>query len=172
MLAKEAYHGDGSLSWRMRFDDIRFTSEIPRDIFSTAVPSGFRQIEDRRFSDTLNDLQRTLDDAGFKSVGPRYLPDGFSIIGADLTIVRGVRNLHFVYSDGIRTLSLFENGANAEADFGTFRPSVTQFEGHDAEYVKDGPTTLLSWHEHGLAFALVGDLDLRELVQIASSVIP
>src|ERR1019366_6808331 len=105
----------------------------------TAVPNGFHQIEDRRFSDTLNDLQRTLNDAGFKSVGPRYLPDGFSIIGAD---------------------------------FGTFRPSVTQFEGHDAEYVKDGPTTLLSWREHGLAFALVGDLDLRELIEIAMSVVP
>ena len=172
VLAKEAYHGDGSLAWRMRFDDIRFTAEIPRDVFSTAVPAGFRQFDDHHFTEGALDLQRTLDEAGFKSVGPRYLPDGFNIIGADVSNVRGVRNLHFVYSDGIRTISLFENAAGADADFGTFRPAVTQFEGHDAEYVKDGPTTLLSWHEGGLAFALVGDLDLRELIQIAISVVP
>lgn len=171
VLSKEAYHADGSLAWRMRFDEIRFTAEIPRDIFSTSVPTGF-QVTDRRFNELSTDMQRMIDEAGFKSVGPRYLPDGFNIVGADVSQVNGVRNLHFVYSDGVRTVSLFENNAGAEADFGTLKPAVTRFEGHDARYVKDGPTTLLSWHEHGLAFALVGDLDLRELIQIATSVVP
>ena len=49
---------------------------------------------------------------------------------------------------------------------------VHRFEDHDAQYVRDGPTTLLSWREHNLAFALIGDLDLKELSQIATSVIP
>lgn len=171
VLAKEAYHADGSLAWRMRFDEIRFTAEIPHDIFSTTIPFGFH-VEDRRFADLSTDLQRMLDEAGFKSVGPRYLPDGFSLIGADVSQVNGVRNLHFVYSDGVRTVSLFENNAAAAADFGTLKPSTVRFEGHDGSYVKDGPTTLLSWQEKGLAFALVGDLDIKELVQIATSVVP
>jgi hypothetical protein len=46
------------------------------------------------------------------------------------------------------------------------------FEGHTAQYVRQGPTTLLSWHERDLAFALVGDLDLKELIEIAKSVVP
>jgi negative regulator of sigma E activity len=172
VLAKEAYHGDGSLAWRMRFDDIRFTSEIPADVFSTAIPSGFREVEGRRFADISTDLQRTLDGAGFRSVGPRYLPEGFNIVGAEVSTVKGVRSLHFLYSDGVRSLSLFENNANAAADFGTLKPTVTHFEGHDAQYVKDGPTTLLTWRERGLAFALVGDLELKELLRIATSVVP
>jgi len=171
VLAKEAYHADGSLAWRMRFDEIRFTAEIPHGIFSTSVPAGFH-IEDRHFNQLSTDLQRMLEEAGFKSVGPRYLPDGFSIIGADVSQVNGVRNLHFVYSDGVRTVSLFENNTAVAADFGTLKPSVTRFDGHDAAYVKDGPTTLLSWQDHGLAFALVGDLDIKELIQIATSVVP
>jgi outer membrane lipoprotein-sorting protein len=171
VLSKEAYHADGSLAWRMRFDEIRFTAEIPRDIFSTSVPIGF-QVMDRRFNEMSTDMQRMIDEAGFKSVGPRYLPDGFNIVGTDVSQVNGVRNLHFVYSDGVRTVSLFENNVGAEADFGTLKPSVTRFDGHDAHYVKDGPTTLLSWHDRGLAFALVGDLDVRELIQIATSVGP
>ncbi len=171
VLAKEAYHADGSLAWRMRFDEIRFTAEIPRNIFSPAVPTGFA-VTDRHFNEISTDLQRMTDEAGFRSVGPRYLPDGFNIIGADVSQVNGVRNLHFVYSDGMRTVSLFENNAGAAADFGTLKPMITHFEGHDAQYVKDGPTTLLSWQERGLAFALVGDLDIRELIQIATSVVP
>lgn len=171
VLAKEAYRSDGSLAWRTRFDEIRFTRAIPADVFSTVVPPGFQEIPGRHFAD-LTDLQRALDEAGFRSVGPRYLPEGFSIVGADATPLNSVRSLHLLYSDGIRTLSLFENPGAAAVDFGEMTRSITRFEGHDAEYVKDGPTTLLAWREANLSFALVGDLDLRELVQIATSVIP
>ena len=69
-------------------------------------------------------------------------------------------------------LSLFENATGAAADFKKLKPQTIQFEGHDAQYVEDGPTTLLVWHEHGLYFALVGDLGLHDLVDIATSVVP
>jgi negative regulator of sigma E activity len=172
VLAKEAYHQDGSLAWRSRFDDIRFTSEIPNAVFVTTIPPGFEQVEGRHFGDVTDDVQHTLDDAGFKPANPRYLPDGFRVIGAENSTFRGMKNLHLLYSDGIRTLSLFENNADTEPDFGGVKPSVTRFEGHYAQYVKDGPTTLLTWREHGLAFALIGDLDLKKLTAIAISVIP
>ena len=35
VLAKEAYHADGSLAWRMRFDEIRFT---PRSHATSSHP--------------------------------------------------------------------------------------------------------------------------------------
>lgn len=172
VLSKEAYRSDGSLAWRTRFDEIRFNPEIPDEVFSTAVPSGFAPAELRHYADLSSDLATAVRDAGFKPIEPHYLPDGFSLIGAETSTIKNVKSLHYLYSDGIRTLSLFENGANAAADFGTVKPMTTRFEGHDADYVKDGPTLLLSWREHGLSFALVGDLELRELTQIAKSVVP
>lgn len=172
VLAKEAYHQDGSLAWRTRFEDIRFTQAIPSGIFSTVIPPDFQQIEGRRITDIADDMQRALDDAGFKAVYPHYLPDGFHVIGAENSVFHGLHNLHLIYSDGIRTLSLFENNADSEPDFGGIKPSITHFEGHDAQYVKDGPTMLLTWKEHGLAFALIGDLDLKSLTEIAVSVVP
>jgi negative regulator of sigma E activity len=172
VLAKEAYHQDGSLAWRSRFDEIRFTSQIPSGVFSATIPPGFQKVEGRQFADITDDLQHTVEEAGFKPINPRYLPDGFRIIGAENSEFRGLRNLHLLYSDGIRSLSLFENNAGAEPDFGGVKPSMTQFDGHDAEYVKDGPTTLLTWREKGLAFALIGDLDLKKLTEIAVSVVP
>ena len=171
VLAKEAYHVDGSLAWRMRFDDIRFTGEIPATIFSLETPAGFQSIEGHHFADT-SAQQRALEDAGFKAIVPHYLPEGFSEIGATVSTIHGVRSLHVLYSDGIRGLSLFENGEDEPATFEGLKTGATQVDGHDALFVRDGPTTLLSWREHGLALALVGDLDVRELTDIAVSVAP
>ena len=172
VLAKEAYHADGSLAWRTRFDDIRFTGEIPANIFSLDTPPGFVAIAGHHYASSTAGQQRALDDAGFKPVIPHYLPNGFSEIGADISTIKSVRNLHVLYSDGIRGLSLFENDTDDSTNFDGLRPVTTHFEGHDATYVRDGPTTLLAWHERGLAFALVGDLDIRELTEIAISVVP
>jgi negative regulator of sigma E activity len=172
VLAKEAYQPDGSLAWRSRFDEIRFTNEIPSGVFSAAIPPGFQEIEGRKYADIADDMQHTIGTAGFAPENPHYLPDGFQIIGAENSTFRGLHNLHLLYSDGIRTISLFENNVDAAPDFGDLKITVTHFDGHDAEYVKDGPTTLLCWRDHGLSFALIGDLDVDKLTQIAVSIAP
>jgi outer membrane lipoprotein-sorting protein len=171
VLGKEAYHSDGSLAWRTRFDDIRYTDGIPEAIFDSAIPAGFATVKGRSYQQP-QALPSAVPDAGFKPITPKYLPDGFVLIGADVTQIKGVRNLHLIYSDGIRNLSLFESATDRAIDFTGMTPQSTRFEDHDAQYVRDGPTTLLAWREHGLAFALVGDLDLKELAQIATSVVP
>jgi negative regulator of sigma E activity len=172
VLAKESYHSDGSLATRMRFDGIRYTNDIPAGIFSTEIPTGYRIVLGRHFAEPSTNIAAAVRDAGFRPVGPRYLPEGFSIISADASVVKNVKSLHLLYSDGLRNLSLFQNASNAAADFGSIHPTTISFDGHDGQYIKDGPTTLLTWREHGLAFALVGDLDIKELTEIATSIIP
>jgi len=171
VLGKEAYHSDGSLAWRMRYDDIRYTDGIPAAIFAATAPTGYQTVQGRSYQRPQM-LPGTVPDAGFKPIKPRYLPDGFTLIAGDVSQVKGIRNLHLIYSDGIRTLSLFENATDRAIDFTGMKALRTKFEDHDAQYVHDGPTTLLAWRERGLAFALVGDLELKELTQIATSVIP
>lgn len=94
------------------------------------------------------------------------------MIGGDVSDVSGVRTLHLLYSDGLRSISLFENATGAAADFGSLHPTKVPFDGHQGQYVEDGPTTLLTWKEKNLYFALVGDLMRNELVEIAKSVVP
>jgi outer membrane lipoprotein-sorting protein len=171
VLAKEAYHSDGSLAWSTRYDDIRYTEDIPASIFSSTVPAGFVTVHGRSYQEPRT-LPNAIPDAGFKPITPKYLPEGFVLSGADVSNIKGVRNLHLIYSDGIRTLSLFENATDRAIDFAGLAPRTISFDKHDGQYVRDGPTTLLAWREEGLAFALVGDLDLKELVQIATSVVP
>jgi outer membrane lipoprotein-sorting protein len=173
ILAKETYHSDGSLESRVRFDQIRYRSDIPDSHFALDIPAGYHSVQGRTYGDPSGDaIGKAIAAAGFTPIGPKYLPDGFSIIGADTSNVKTIKSLHLLYSDGIRNLSLFENDRAAAADFGAVRPMSASFEGHTAQYVRQGPTTLLSWHERDLAFALVGDLDLKELIEIAKSVVP
>jgi outer membrane lipoprotein-sorting protein len=171
VLAKEAYHSDGSLAWSTRYEDIRFTDDIPPAIFNSAVPAGFATVHGRSYREART-LPNAMPDPGFKPITPKYLPEGFVLSGADVSTIKGVRNLHLLYSDGIRTISLFENATDRAIDFQGLAPQSVSFDKHDGQYVRDGPTTLLAWREEGLAFALVGDLDLKELIQIATSVVP
>jgi len=73
VLAKEAYHSDGSLAWRTRFDDIRYTNGIPEAIFAGAVPAGFATVRGRSYKEP-QALPSRIPDAGFKPITPKYLP--------------------------------------------------------------------------------------------------
>ena len=172
VLQKEAYHANGGIGSRVQFEEIRYTRDIPPQVFATPVPSGYVIVKGRQSGAPSTDLERVLKGAGFVPAGPHYLPEGFTIVSADVAMIRNVKTLHLLYSDGLRTLSLFENHADVGTDFGDLRPVTTKVENHDAQYVSDGPTTLLSWKEAGLVFALVGDLDVKELKAIAASVVP
>lgn len=171
-LKKEEYHANGSVAAQSRFEEIGFTAAIPPDVFDSEIPTGYTKQAGVDLATPSSDVARALREAGFKPIEPKVLPQGFAVTSAAVTTVDGVRTLQLVYSDGLRSISLFENARGAAADFGTLRPKTTRFDNHDAEYVEDGPTTLLTWNEEGLHFALVGDLLLPELVSIAISVVP
>lgn len=171
-LKKEEYHANGSVASQTRFDALRYTSDIPEGVFSTDVPAGYAQIAGQDVAMMDSDIDRVIGQAGFKPYEPQNLPQGFRMTSGDVRDVGGVKTLHLLYSDGLRSISLFENATGAAADFGTLRPKTVALDGHDGQYVEDGPTTLLTWKEHGLYFALVGDLVRGELVEIAKSVVP
>jgi negative regulator of sigma E activity len=172
LLAKDVYRTDGSLESRVRFDEIRFTDHIPKAIFAANSPDGFASVEGRTYGEPSSKIARVVRDAAFRVITPKELPEGFAILSADTTVANGLKSVHLLYTDGVRNLSLFENDSNRDADFGALAPTTVRLENHDAHYVKDGPTTLLAWREHGLAFALVGDVDIKEMLQIAASVVP
>ncbi|MFY9780154.1 MAG: sigma-E factor regulatory protein RseB domain-containing protein [Candidatus Baltobacteraceae bacterium] len=172
LLKKEEYHANGAVAAEIRFEDLRYTDKIPDDVFSTDKPGGFTEIAGHVAVTPSSDVARVIREAGFSPYTPRDLPQGFQLVSGDVSNVGSVKTLHLLYSDGLRSISLFENATGAAADFGTLHPKETAFEGHQAQYVEDGPTTLLTWYEHDLHFALVGDELLTELVAIAKSVVP
>ena len=171
-LEKESYAPNGSIISHMRFEQIRYTDNFPSAIFDVPHLSGYAIVPGMSHGPTSSNVQASVRAAGFAARGPKYLPLGFVPVTGDVSDVKGIRTLHLLYSDGIRTISLFENNRGAAVDLSRYKVQTTRFEDHEGQYVQDGPTTLLTWAEAGLHFALVGDLSRQELSRIAASVVP
>ena len=170
VLEREQFASNGSLVAQTKFEQLRYTNDIPVAVFD--VPSNMPRIKGPSRGIPSNNLAKLIQTAGFSARGPKYLPEGFTPIEGDVADVKGIRTLHLLYSDGIRTVSLFQNATGAAVDMSHYRVSDARVENKDAKYVQQGPTTLLAWSETGLHFALVGELDLAELQKIAASIVP
>lgn len=169
VLEKERYSATGSVSHQMHFENIRYTGTIPADLFAIPV-AGYARVNGPSHGSPSADLQAVVHTAGFNALGPKYLPEGFVPLAGDVSDIKGVRTLHLIYSDGLRTVSLFENARGAAVDLTKFTVHRTSVQSREAQYVLDGPTTLLAWAQGNLHLTLVGELSQDELVRIASSV--
>ena len=171
VLQKERYANTGSIMYQMRFDQIRYTNAVPSAIFD--VPTkGFTRIRGADHASISSDIANVVRMAGFRARFPRHVPNGFTPVAGDVADVKGVRTLHLLYSDGIRTVSLFVNARDSAIDMSRYQVHSVSLHGSEARYVSDGPTTLLAWSQSGLHLALVGELSRDELLKIANSVSP
>jgi len=169
VLEKDRYAASGSVAHQMRFENIRYTSAIPAALF-TLPAAGYTRKDGPNHGIPSNDLASVVRTAGFQAIGPKYLPDGFLPVAGDVSDIKGIRTLHILYSDGLRTISLFENARGAAVDLSKYPVHKAKVRSSDAQYVEDGPTTLLTWASGARHFALVGEISRDELVRIASSV--
>lgn len=170
VLERQEYSSDGSPIAQTRIEEIRYTNAIPAALFQ--IPAGLHPIVGAARGAESTDVARVISSAGFSALVPKYLPEGFSPIAGDVVAIKGVPTLHLIYSDGIRTVSLFQNEKDAAVDLSHYHAIATTVADHPARYVEEGPTTLLAWADGNRHFALVGDLNLAELEKIGASVLP
>lgn len=170
VLERQVYAANGSLISQMRIEEIRYTNTIPDGVFD--IPSNLKRVAAPSRTAESTDVQQVIASAGFDARVPKYLPEGFTPVAGDVVSIKNVPTLHLLYSDGIRTVSLFQNEKDAAVDLSRYRASAAKVADHPARYVEDGPTTLLAWSDGARHFALVGDLSLAELEKIGASVLP
>ena len=170
MLERQQYASNGSLVAQMRLEQIRYTGAIPTAVF--AIPPGLHRVAGTERGTESSDVEHVISSAGFNALEPKYLPEGFSPIAGDVVSIKNVPTLHLLYSDGIRTVSLFQNEKDAAVDLSRYHAITTSVANHPGHYVQEGPTTLLAWSDGNRHFALVGDLSLAELEKIGASVLP
>ena len=170
ILERQQFAPNGSVIAQMRFEQLRYTNAIPTGVFE--IPAGLARVDDTAHDTESTDVAHAISTAGFPALEPRYLPEGFRPVAGDVATIKSVPTLHLLYSDGIRTISLFQNERNAAIDLSHFRALPTTVAHHPAQYVEDGSTTLLAWSDGNRHFALVGDLSLSELEEIGASVLP
>jgi negative regulator of sigma E activity len=170
VLQKERFGANGSLTSQTRFEQLRYTAAIPNGVFT--LPSGLQEVKGRDHGPPSSDISASVKAAGFAAHSPRYLPNGFVPVTGDVADVKGVRTLHLLYSDGIRTVSLFENAKGSSVDTTHFKAAQIRVGDDIGSYVEEGPLTLLAWVGNGIHYTMVGELSRDELVRIATSVEP
>ncbi|MHB8153164.1 MAG: sigma-E factor regulatory protein RseB domain-containing protein [Vulcanimicrobiaceae bacterium] len=168
VLESERYGPDGSLISSTRFEMLRYEHSVPKALFT--VPRGMPQVDGPNYGPPSPNIARVAGHAGFTARSPRYLPDGFEPITAGIASIDGIRTLDVLYSDGIRTVSLYENARNAAVDLRRLNPRSIRVGSHLGLYAERGSTTLLSWRKGPLHLALVGALPIDELARIAASI--
>ena len=170
VLDKQQFASDGSLASETRFRTVRYTADLPDADFS--IPTAFALVRGPKFGEASKNVSEVVRGAKFAARGPKFLPDGFSPVEGHVVAIKSVPTLHLLYSDGIRTVSLFENAGASGLDLESMHPQSTRVGGLEAQFAERGPTTLLTWTDGPLHCALVGELEISELQHIAASVGP
>jgi negative regulator of sigma E activity len=170
VLDKQEFARDGSLIGEVRFEEVRYTSAIPSADFE--VPKQYVVVQGPPLGEPSADPDRAVRTAGFSVRVPKTLPEGFAPVEGDLVELKGIRTIHVLYSDGIRTVSLFENAKASTLDMTGLQTQWTSVNGRAAQYAESGATALLAWGDRSLHYALVGELGMAELRGIAASIAP
>ncbi len=167
VLDKQQFASDGSLVSETRFQEVRYSSDIPASDFD--VPKTYPVVRGPKYGDPSKDVAEVARSIGFEAHVPKLFPGGFSAVEGQAIAIKGVRTLQILYSDGIRTVSLFENSGDSGLDLQRMSPQATSVSGRPAIYAERGQTTLLTWTDGVLHYSLVGDLPIEELQKIADS---
>ncbi len=166
VLDKVEFTSDGAPAGELRFEEVRYTASIPAADF--ALPVRYALV--RTSEGSTQSPDRAVQNAGFAAREPRSLPDGFAPVEGNLVEMRGVRTLHLLYGDGIRTVSLFENAKASTLDATRLKPQPLRVGRRSAEYAEDGATALLAWSDGTLYYTLVGEVGVVDLARIAASI--
>lgn len=168
VLDKQELDAGGAVIGETRLQQVRYAPISPS---AFDLPKGYTLVQPQRVNESSNDPDRVVRNAGFAARKPA-LPDGFSAIDGDLVELRSIRTVTLLYSDGIRTVSLFETATAVTPDMAPFHPDSLSIGGRPAQYADDGTVALLTWNDGTLYYTLVGELGKAELQHIATTITP
>jgi outer membrane lipoprotein-sorting protein len=169
VLEQKEFAPDGAPLSEMRFEEIRYSSPVPAADF--ALPKTYAVIRSTTYGTAEQAPDRVVAGAGFAAQEPRALPGGFSPVDGNIVTLHGVRTVHLLYSDGLRSVSLFESADPSTLE-STRAPRSLRVGGRDAQYAEDGAMALLAWGDGRLHYTLVSVAGLVDLQQLAAALNP
>jgi outer membrane lipoprotein-sorting protein len=172
ILRRENYMADGSVGAKSSFDSIRVGISLPQDLFNLTVPSGMTLVSGASYAKTTTNTSELVKSLDFKFAPPNYLPNGFALERGSVASHNGVNTVEFVYGDGLRTFSLFENATGQLPRFNEGESEPIEIGAASGKYAEVSGQALASWNAGGLNFTIVGDLSTKEISKIGASIHP
>lgn len=172
ILRRENYTAEGHVGSKSSFDSIRLGVDFPEDLFNLTVPKGMTLLSGATYGKSTTNTAELVKTLDFKFADPKYLPDGFVLEKGSAASHDGVNTVEFVYSDGLRTFSLFENATGRLPRFDRSTPKPIDIGDAKGLYADVAGQTLASWNARGLNLTIVGDLSAKEIATIGASIHP
>jgi negative regulator of sigma E activity len=169
-LDRQEFGLNGALVSETRFEQIRYPAQVTVSDFS--LPKNFAVVHDPTLTETSEQPDALVTTAGFAARAPHELPDGFAPVEGDFVELHGVRMLHLLYSDGIRTFSLFESATPSKLGAAEAQTQPMRIGDRSGEYTEDAATGVLSWSDGSVQYTLVGEVGLVDLAHLAQSITP
>jgi len=117
------------------------------------------------------DLPRAREAVDFNPVAPPRLHPGYIL--DSLRKIDDYHSLHMLYTNGIDTISLFEQSSNGEQGLAAqdFREyAIYRSVEHAAGLKGQGRATILAWSNGDVSFVLIGKTDMAQLMDMAQSI--
>lgn len=172
ILRRENYMADGSVGSKSSFDNIRVGVSLPQALFSLTVPAGMTLVSGTTYAKTTTNTSALVKSLNFKFAPPQYLPNGFALERGSAASHDGINTVEFVYGDGLRTFSLFENATGQMPRFSEGEAEPIHIGEASGQYAEVSGQALASWNAGGLNFTIVGDLSTKEISKIGASIHP
>ena len=138
---------------------------IPPDTFATEEWTG-KSVETNQViaCGSISEVQR---EANFKLNAPVYVPPGFTLQQRRVIQHHGQPLVHFMYSDGLSRISLFQRIASSEPSHRSPR-GTPELHG-DVRVWERGPYSILRRYYDGKLFTVIGDVAVSESVELLTS---
>jgi negative regulator of sigma E activity len=167
-LDRQEFAPNGALVDEKRFETIHYSTQVSAADFS--LPKAYPIVQSSAFGQAPEPPGRTVAQAGFAARAPSPLPGGFAPVEGDMVVMQGIRTVHLLYSDGIRTFSLFENAQASRLDAENLRTKSVRVGDRNAEYTEDDTDALLAWSDGTLHYTLVCEAGLVDLPHLATAI--
>ena len=110
---------------------------------------------------TLSEVRRT---ANFELVLPPRLHPGYML--DKIRRIEGRDSLHLLYTDGVNTISLFEQPVDGGRGLGA--QDFREYAVYRNE--EQGGGTILAWRDDALCYVLIGNIEMSQLMDMAQSI--
>jgi negative regulator of sigma E activity len=142
IIKQEAFTKDGRIVNSSQYTNITFNPKL----------------DQKHFDLPKNTIKSSKPVDHFKTFYPVYLPKGYLKVAKGEVVAGGHMCYHMYFSNGVSGISLFQRPLAK----GELLRKIKSTQG----------ANIVSWHQNGMGFVLVGDVSIRELERIAASLKP
>jgi negative regulator of sigma E activity len=165
-LKTEVYSSEGQLALVSAYSKIDFAPKLSGEDFKLKIPrkASVREVEEK----TNLELAKAEELFGEKVMLPAYLPSGFVLRDITVSFIGGNCRLQLLYSDGLSSISVFQETSRRRVRKGVFFQKGVKIAG--PQFQTRGLNKMLGFPSGDRQIMLIGDISEEEISKIAQSI--